>query len=195
MTEFLITYISKSETNEIVAQNETGDVVGEIEYTRGDNFWSIIHTGVRPAYRGGPIARTLVRKVVEAAREEGVKVGSTCSYAIKVLEETLEFSDIFTPAEKIITYSKPDTTNQILAKNLAGETVGHIDYTPDTDSWEITHTEVEEAYRGGDIARTLVRKTVEAAREANVKLTATCPYASKVLTRTPEYHDVFTPKE
>ncbi|MDD2522035.1 MAG: GNAT family N-acetyltransferase [Anaerolineaceae bacterium] len=97
--------------------------------------------------------------------------------------------------EPTITYTHSPSTNEILAKNEAGDTVGCIDYAPGADSWDVLHTEVEPAYRGGDIARTLVRLIVEAAREAKVKLTATCPYASKVLARTTEYHDVYTPQE
>ncbi|MDD2522036.1 MAG: GNAT family N-acetyltransferase [Anaerolineaceae bacterium] len=99
MTEFIIEYNHFPDRKEIVALNELGDVVGEIDYYGTDDFWSIVHTGVRPAYRGGPIARTLVRMVVEAAREAGVKLGATCSYAIKVLEETPEYSDVYDSAE------------------------------------------------------------------------------------------------
>ena len=99
MTEQKIEYTYTPDRKEIIAQNEAGDVVGEIEYTGTNEFWSIIHTGVRPEYRGRKIARSLVRLVVEAAREQGVQLGATCSYAIKVLRETPEYSDVFTPAE------------------------------------------------------------------------------------------------
>jgi len=43
MTEKKIEYTHKPDRKEIIAQNEAGDVVGEIEYTGTDQFWSITH--------------------------------------------------------------------------------------------------------------------------------------------------------
>ena len=97
-------------------------------------------------------------------------------------------------SEFTISYTHDPDAKEILAKNEAGEVVGEINYTARNGLWNITHTGVRPEYRGGDIARTLVNLVVEAAREADVKLAATCPYASKVLERTPEYHDVYNPE-
>ncbi len=97
-------------------------------------------------------------------------------------------------SEHIISYTYNPTDKEILAKNEAGEVVGEIEYTGNDQSWTITHTGVRPEYRGGDIARTLVHRAVEAAREAGVRLEATCPYASKVLEHTSEYHDIYSPR-
>ena len=97
-------------------------------------------------------------------------------------------------SECTISYTHDPDAKEILANNEAGEVVGEINYTARNGLWNITHTGVRPEYRGGDIARTLVNLVVEAARKADVKLAATCPYASKVLERTPEYHDVYNPE-
>lgn len=97
MSDQTINYEHDPIEQEIVARNEAGQVVGEIDYERNDASWTITHTGVRRAYRGGEIARTLVRLAVEAAREAGVTLDATCSYAIMVLERTSEYHDIYTP--------------------------------------------------------------------------------------------------
>ena len=97
MSDQTINYEHDPIEQQIVARNEAGQVVGEIDYEINDASWTIIHTGVRRAYRGGDIARTLVRLAVEAAREAGVALDATCSYAVKVLQRTSEYHDIFTP--------------------------------------------------------------------------------------------------
>lgn len=97
--------------------------------------------------------------------------------------------------EHTIGYTYDSANKEFLAKNEAGDVVGNIGYTEENECWIITHTEVQPEYRGGDIAQTLVRLVVEAAREAGVKLSATCPYAVKVLARTAEYQDVYAPTD
>lgn len=57
----------------------------------------------------------------------------------------------------------------------------------------IDHTFVDESLRGQKVGDKLVAAAVEYARENNLKIYATCPFALKVLTRTTEYHDVFQP--
>ncbi len=62
-------------------------LVGECEFGVTAEGWVIYHTGVRPEYEGKGIARRLVYKVIEAAEKGGVKLGATCSYAVKLLGE------------------------------------------------------------------------------------------------------------
>ena len=96
--------------------------------------------------------------------------------------------------EEKITFHFDPENKEILAKNAEGEQVGEIDYRDNGESWDVSHTGVKPEYRGGDIARRLVQLLVEEARKANVKLSATCPYALKVLERTEEYQDVYLKK-
>lgn len=61
----------------------------------------------------------------------------------------------------------------------------------DDDSINIDHTEVDESLRGQGVGEKLVKEAVEFAREKGLKITATCPYASKLLSRNSEYSDVY----
>ncbi len=54
----------------------------------------------------------------------------------------------------------------------------------------IDHTEVDEKFRGEGIARDLVAEAVAFARENELRITATCPYAKKVIEETPEFRTV-----
>jgi predicted GNAT family acetyltransferase len=99
MTEHTINYTHDPFKKEIFAKNEAGKVVAEINYSGNEQIWTITHTGVRPEYRGGDIAQTLVRLVVEAAREAGVRLNATCSYAVKVLDRIVEYHDVYSPLD------------------------------------------------------------------------------------------------
>lgn len=54
----------------------------------------------------------------------------------------------------------------------------------------IYHTEVDEKLRGEGIGQDLVAEAVKHARENKLKIVPKCPYAKKVIDRTPEMQDV-----
>ena len=56
--------------------------------------------------------------------------------------------------------------------------------------WIITHTEVDPAYGGQGIARSLIEEVVRAARRAGKKIVPLCSYADKIMTGKEEYRDV-----
>lgn len=97
MTEPIISYHYDPDLKEIIAKNEKGEKVGEIEFHGTKDYWTVDHTGVKPEYRGGTIARDLVSNLVQEAREAGVKLGATCSYAKHVLESTEDYKDLYSP--------------------------------------------------------------------------------------------------
>ena len=68
--------------------------LAEITFERAPNHIVVDHTFTDPSLRGQGIARKLVEKVAQYARQEGLKVAATCPYAHKVLSED-EFKDIF----------------------------------------------------------------------------------------------------
>ena len=68
--------------------------IGMCQYYIRDGKWDIYHTEVNPEYGGRGIAKNLVNKIVEAARENSVKIIPTCSYAVKMLEGKEEYKDI-----------------------------------------------------------------------------------------------------
>lgn len=96
MPEAVISYHFDSARREILALNESGEQVGEVTYHARDGFWNVNHTGVRPEYRGGSIARDLIANLVAEARKAGVRLRATCPYALKVLQRTDEYRDVYT---------------------------------------------------------------------------------------------------
>ncbi len=61
--------------------------------------------------------------------------------------------------------------------------VGECDFIEKEDTWNIVHTEVDDAYQGQGIARKLVECVIENAKKYNKKLIADCSYAKIVLER------------
>ena len=61
--------------------------------------------------------------------------------------------------------------------------VGECDFIEKGDTWNIVHTEVDDAYQGQGIARKLVECVIENAKKYNKKLIADCSYAKIVLER------------
>jgi predicted GNAT family acetyltransferase len=56
----------------------------------------------------------------------------------------------------------------------------------------IDHTEVDPSLEGKGIGKALVARAVEFAREKGITILPICPYAKKVMERTPEYADVLS---
>lgn len=55
----------------------------------------------------------------------------------------------------------------------------------------IDHTEVDVNFRGEGFGKDLIAEAVKFARENNLKIAATCPYAKKVFEETSGFQDVF----
>lgn len=55
----------------------------------------------------------------------------------------------------------------------------------------INHTEVDSNHRGENLGKDLVTEAVKFARENDLKIAATCPFARKVLSAATEFDDVF----
>ncbi|MDF2190235.1 GNAT family N-acetyltransferase [Paraflavitalea sp. CAU 1676] len=61
---------------------------------------------------------------------------------------------------------------------------------PSPNKMVIEHTEVDESLGGKGVGKQLVYAGVEFARTNNLKIVPLCPFAKKVLDRTPEWQDV-----
>jgi uncharacterized protein len=72
--------------------------------------------------------------------------------------------------------------------------IAELTYKKEDSSINIDHTEVDESLRGQGVGENLVEEAVKFARENNLEITATCPYAAKVLGRSDDYADVYTPE-
>lgn len=71
-----------------------------------------------------------------------------------------------------------------------GEWIAELSYTKNNGIMTIDHTEIAEKLRGEGIGQDLVKAAVEYARENELKINPLCPYAKKVIDRTPEFQDV-----
>lgn len=61
--------------------------------------------------------------------------------------------------------------------------IGECDFIENEDTWNIIHTEVNDAYQGQGIAKKLVECIIENAKKRNKNLVAECSYAKIVLER------------
>lgn len=72
-----------------------------------------------------------------------------------------------------------------------GEHLGELEYFVSAPGQiTIFHTGVNEKLRGQHAGDKLVAAAVEFARTNGLKIAPTCPFAKKVIDRTPEYQDV-----
>jgi predicted GNAT family acetyltransferase len=73
----------------------------------------------------------------------------------------------------------------------AGKRTALLDYFVTTaGDMNITHTQVDEELSGQGVGKKLVAEAVSYARESGMKVIATCPFAQKVIDKTPEFQDV-----
>jgi predicted GNAT family acetyltransferase len=71
-----------------------------------------------------------------------------------------------------------------------GEWIAELTYFKTGDTMTIDHTEIDEKLRGEGIGEDMVKAAVEYARANGLKVVAVCPYAKKVIERTPELQGV-----
>lgn len=82
----MVKIIFVKEQNKSVAYDDNIQI-GECDFIEIENCWNIVHTEVDNSYQGQGIARKLVEKVIENAKENRKKVIAECSYAKKILEK------------------------------------------------------------------------------------------------------------
>ncbi|MEO6050598.1 MAG: GNAT family N-acetyltransferase [Pyrinomonadaceae bacterium] len=74
---------------------ENGETLAKLEYFHSaPDEITIYHTEVNAKLHGKHIGDKLVEAVVNFARENGVKVVPTCSFANKVIDRTPEYQDV-----------------------------------------------------------------------------------------------------
>ncbi|WP_124641239.1 MULTISPECIES: GNAT family N-acetyltransferase [Amniculibacterium] len=67
------------------------------------------------------------------------------------------------------------------------ENAGHIEFNIDAEgNIDIDHTEVDPKFGGKGLGKVLVMAAVEYAKENDISIKTTCPFAHKVFDRTPE---------
>ncbi len=73
---------------------QEGKVVGKIEFNNENGDLSITHTIVNPLFRGQGIAKILMEKVIELAKEKELKIIPICSYAASYFEKNPEYKQL-----------------------------------------------------------------------------------------------------
>lgn len=74
--------------NQYFLLGENDEILAEIDFPMiKEGVIEITHTIVSPSLQGQGIARKLVEKVLEIAKEKGYQVTASCSYARHYLEK------------------------------------------------------------------------------------------------------------
>lgn len=74
---------------------EEGEEMGEAVYhTSSDGRMTITHVGIEPRYRGAGRAEALMRKVVEYARENNLKIVPICPFARAMFQRYPDLRDV-----------------------------------------------------------------------------------------------------
>ena len=109
-----------------------------------------------------------------------------------VCEQLINFkTNIMAPQnDDSVNIKKTDNTFDLFYES---KKVGFMDYNNDKEGiLEITHTEVDSELGGKGFGTELVKAAVEDARKNDMKILSPCPYAKKVIEKTPEFKDVLS---
>ena len=71
-----------------------GERVAELTYKRAPQYTTIDHTWIDDELRGSGCGRRLVAEIAQWARDENLRLRSTCPFARTILERTPEFADV-----------------------------------------------------------------------------------------------------
>ena len=83
------------EQNLRTAAYDGDKLAGRCTYVVRDGLWEPEHTIVDPAYGGQGIAGKLVQELAAQARERGIKIVPSCSYALRTFEKNAEYADVW----------------------------------------------------------------------------------------------------
>lgn len=83
--------IIKEDRIELIQEDKA---VGKIEFVKDGNELTITHTVVNPLFRGQGIAKILMEKVINEAKEKGLKIIPVCSYAVSYFEKNTEYKGL-----------------------------------------------------------------------------------------------------
>jgi uncharacterized protein len=89
-----MTEIKKGEDKFYVGDSQENPQA-EIHFIKtGEDTLTVDHTFVSDELRGQGVAGKLVKRIVDFAREENMKINPECTYAKKKLESNEEYQDI-----------------------------------------------------------------------------------------------------
>ena len=73
---------------------EHGERIADLTYALSVGIINIRHTGVDETLKGRGVGKHLVSEAVRFARERGLKVQASCSFARALLAKIPEFADV-----------------------------------------------------------------------------------------------------
>lgn len=77
--------------------------------------------------------------------------------------------------------------------HVDGSRAGFVVAREEGDTIVMPHTEIDEAYEGQGLAKTLVTEALNDIRERGKKIVPHCPYVKRFLEKNPEYADLVAP--
>ena len=87
--------LSKRDAEEFAFEYEKeGKVLAEIIWTQLGDIMVVEHTFVDSSLRGQGIAKQLLNRAADYARENEYKIEAVCSYVVKAFETSHEYDDI-----------------------------------------------------------------------------------------------------
>lgn len=91
-----IKHIEKGGRGAFLIKGEDGARLAEMTYvTAGESGFIIDHTEVDGSLRGQGVGDKLLGEAVKYAREKSLKIFATCPFALKKLQESEEYKDVF----------------------------------------------------------------------------------------------------
>lgn len=75
------------------AVDESGEKIGQVDFTINDGVMRITHTQVDSENKGKGVAKELVKTAIEYAKHKNLKVKPLCSVAAHILKNN-EFKDV-----------------------------------------------------------------------------------------------------
>ena len=85
----------KLEGEEFAFQNKKdGETLAEITWTMLGDVMAVEHTFVSPTLRGKGVAKKLLDRTAEYAREHDYKIEPICSYVVTAFERYDEYNDV-----------------------------------------------------------------------------------------------------
>ena len=81
-----------------VGEDKAGFISGFFDFSK--KTMTVLHTVVKPEYRGQGLAKVLLLSAVSYAREKGYKIIPVCSYVLSVFEKDRSFDDVYEKSEE-----------------------------------------------------------------------------------------------
>lgn len=102
------------------------------------------------------------------------------------IEKTLKQNKMTPQNYDMVTVEQNDETFDVFYDT---EKAGFMEYNRKNNILEIIHTEVAEEFGGKGLGRELVKAAVEFAKKNSLMIISYCPYAKKMIMKTPEFKE------